>query len=183
MNMRCPLCVAGLIREKFLGMVIDRCGSCKGTWVGADALRAIAETPVPAPNAALTQETLSQQFKGVPDKDRQRVLKCPSCTVPLYAHNYDYGSGIIIDTCPKCHGIWLDAKELEKIEIYEQSNIEEEQEHLAEWKNQASFVEVSVQREMSEAFRQGVRQSAQSFVHPIATIERAITTIRRLKNN
>jgi len=49
-------------------------------------------------------------FKMGPGKRRH----CPSCRVPLYEVYYG-DSGIIVDVCKICKGVWLDRQEFSKI--------------------------------------------------------------------
>lgn len=39
-------------------------------------------------------------------------MKCPNCNVPLVMTDR---SGVEIDYCPECRGVWLDRGELDKI--------------------------------------------------------------------
>lgn len=39
-------------------------------------------------------------------------MQCPACNVPLVMSDR---SGVEIDYCPKCRGIWLDRGELDKV--------------------------------------------------------------------
>jgi Zn-finger nucleic acid-binding protein len=39
-------------------------------------------------------------------------MKCPTCSVPLVMTDR---SGVEIDYCPECRGVWLDRGELDKI--------------------------------------------------------------------
>lgn len=49
----------------------------------------------------------------VQDED---IRECPKCdAVTLEKKLYSLGSGVIMDCCPKCQGVWLDRGELEKI--------------------------------------------------------------------
>jgi Zn-finger nucleic acid-binding protein len=45
-------------------------------------------------------------------------LICPSCRKPLRKGQYSYSSGILIDRCDACGGIWLDRGELGKIRAF-----------------------------------------------------------------
>jgi len=45
------------------------------------------------------------------------ALACPKCNVAMKSFNYAYTSGVIIDKCPECGGIWLDKDELEHVQI------------------------------------------------------------------
>ena len=42
-------------------------------------------------------------------------MKCVSCTKAELVEQQEEDSGIMLDVCPKCMGIWFDAGELEKI--------------------------------------------------------------------
>ena len=49
---------------------------------------------------------------------REVVAYCPRCHETLPPVNYQGNSGIIVNTCENGHGIWLDAGELPKIQIF-----------------------------------------------------------------
>jgi len=43
-------------------------------------------------------------------------IECPRCWVEMKEREEDiFGPNIVIDTCPKCNGIWLDNGELKKM--------------------------------------------------------------------
>ena len=42
----------------------------------------------------------------------QHYMKCPKCGMDL--HSFDF-HGVNVDTCGSCHGVWLDAGEMESI--------------------------------------------------------------------
>ena len=53
---------------------------------------------------------------GAASRARENPLRCPSCGAELLdveRHN------VRVDACLKCHGIWLDRDELQKILEYE----------------------------------------------------------------
>lgn len=43
-------------------------------------------------------------------------MNCPKCQIPMREREQD---GLIIDICPQCRGVWLDAGELEKLSVRE----------------------------------------------------------------
>ncbi len=46
----------------------------------------------------------------------EKKIECPRCYVPLKRKEVDvFGPNVFIDLCPKCHGLWLDRGELEKL--------------------------------------------------------------------
>jgi Zn-finger nucleic acid-binding protein len=46
----------------------------------------------------------------------KRSLKCPKCRQRMDTHPFYGGGRVVVDTCPKCTLIWLDAGELAVIE-------------------------------------------------------------------
>jgi len=51
-------------------------------------------------------------------------MKCPNCNVPLVMTDR---SGIEIDYCPECRGVWLDRGELDKIIERSSQNVKSNQ--------------------------------------------------------
>ena len=49
--------------------------------------------------------------------DYDRDLQCPKCDGRTDAVNYGGDSGVVIDKCTGCGGIWLDAQEIEKVQM------------------------------------------------------------------
>ena len=48
--------------------------------------------------------------------DSEKKYECHKCWVEMDKKEIDvFGPNIIIDVCPKCHGVWLDKGELAKI--------------------------------------------------------------------
>lgn len=64
----------------------------------------------------LIQNAIKKGFAGIPEAEEKSVELCPKCNSRLTALNYSYHTGVIIDRCPKGHGIWFDGDELEKIQ-------------------------------------------------------------------
>jgi len=48
---------------------------------------------------------------------RKDIIACPHCATTMIKVDYS-GTGVIIDSCPKCAYRWLDAGELEKIKNF-----------------------------------------------------------------
>ena len=110
--MFCPICKKQQLKEKiFHNTEVDYCPACLGIWFEENELK-------------WAKDSKDQDLNWVdidlwknPEKFKisrgQRRL-CPSCRMPLYEVYYG-DSGIIIDVCNLCHGIWLDRKEFSKI--------------------------------------------------------------------
>ena len=123
--MKCPVDHADLSSQPYEGNVqVEECSSCKGIWLTKEKLFAIermkendyhevVENHKPASEARM-ETTVSIE--------KPRDLNCPSCQSPMLANEHGYFSGIIIDTCISCGGVWLDRGELEALEIFFEQN-------------------------------------------------------------
>jgi len=123
--MKCPVDHADLSSQPYEGNVqVEECSSCKGIWLTKEKLFAIermkendyhevVENHKPASEARM-ETTVSIE--------KPRDLNCPSCQSPMLANEHGYFSGIIIDTCIACGGVWLDRGELEALEIFFEQN-------------------------------------------------------------
>ncbi len=59
----------------------------------------------PDPDPALTQEADCT------------IAKCPHCNINMVKKHAPQDRHTSIDECEKCHGIWLDATELDRLEL------------------------------------------------------------------
>ncbi len=116
--MRCPNCDATLTTITYEGIEIETCQSCKGEWLDADELgKVVSAREVrfnPEERVAVAAAT---KITGVKLDVADRDLVCPKCGGQTDAVNYGGDTGIVIDNCTGCHGIWLDAGELEKVQM------------------------------------------------------------------
>lgn len=94
-------------------MILDVChGGCGGVWFDASELMKVnAEQRAQSHKAVTVRQAAG--FK--PDASRPR--HCPNCAdITLHRRLYSLGSGVEMDCCPRCDGIWLDHGELEMIQ-------------------------------------------------------------------
>ncbi len=80
------------------GIDIDHCGTCHGNWLQHGELSKLAAQDTSLEPVATVTRT-SSRF-------------CPEDTSPLTEVEFPQQSGLRIDVCPQCQGIWLDANEL-----------------------------------------------------------------------
>ena len=52
---------------------------------------------------------------GIDLTDVQEDASCPHCGVAMQPFNYAGDSGVILDKCPSCGGLWLDDGDLERV--------------------------------------------------------------------
>ncbi|HRE16399.1 MAG TPA: zf-TFIIB domain-containing protein [Rhodocyclaceae bacterium] len=88
--------------EPFGSEHVQRCVRCSGVFVNGHVLREVR-----AHSALHLHKNANAASRTKPTK-----VACPNDSTHMVALNY---KGVEIDVCPKCHGVWLDPGELEKI--------------------------------------------------------------------
>ena len=115
--MQCPKCHVLLNGVNYQGIHIETCPSCGGDWLDAGELGSIVEARKMRFNE---QECLAAaqaaKITGVKLRNLDRHLTCPKCGGTTHPINYGDDTGMIIDKCAQCGGVWLERGELEKIQ-------------------------------------------------------------------
>jgi Zn-finger nucleic acid-binding protein len=117
-SMNCPQCNAPMREIEYEAVLIRTCDGCGGEFIGPGELTHIVRTREECfPEAEdMNLDTIKPQF-GVPPSETHRKLDCPACGGAMAVVNYGGDSGIYVDRCEGCGGIWLDHDELENIQI------------------------------------------------------------------
>ncbi|MEW6075626.1 MAG: zf-TFIIB domain-containing protein [Candidatus Omnitrophota bacterium] len=115
--MQCPRCNEQLKEMFYEGVTIDTCEKCEGEWLDSGEIIAINKVREKTFSDAEKNKAKGAQKAGKPATHSQGPLQCPHCKVPMASSNYSYSTGIIIDRCPSCNGLWLDKDELEHIQV------------------------------------------------------------------
>ncbi|MCE1246747.1 MAG: zf-TFIIB domain-containing protein [Firmicutes bacterium] len=108
--MICPRDGSELVPEVFGDVDIDACEKCDGIWVDRGELARIIgmEKDLPMSEPAAVQD--------LTDRSLMSKLVCPRCTnVEMDPVYFEHSHKTLLDTCPVCSGIWLDARELKEI--------------------------------------------------------------------
>ena len=107
----CPRCNGNLITKSVEAVEIEVCDGCGGTWLDANELKVLAETSV--------TNTVSDKAQGANEASSSQQnadMQCPKCSNrDLIAFIYACDSGIELDKCPQCNGLWFDNNELKQI--------------------------------------------------------------------
>ena len=116
--MKCPNCQHALETMEYEGIKIESCGNCQGEWLDDSELKHV----VRAREARFDEQerraiAAATGIAGVEVANVDRDLRCPKCGGQTDAINYGGDSGIIIDRCTGCRGVWLDGGELERIQM------------------------------------------------------------------
>jgi membrane associated rhomboid family serine protease len=107
MSLVCPKCYSDMGPVLHQGVTVDVCTRCKGLWLDPGELAALrgADQDVPAERI---QETHPDPTSYI----------CPRCEGGFETFEYVRGTGLYVDRCKNCHGIWLDAGELQKVRTF-----------------------------------------------------------------
>ena len=110
--MQCPACQRRLRQFKIGSVDLDACeGGCGGIWFDYDEL-----VKVDGEHADPRQTIATPKYDPAVAVDDYAVRNCPRCAgVTLDKKLFSLGSGVILDRCLECRGVWLDRGELEKI--------------------------------------------------------------------
>jgi Zn-finger nucleic acid-binding protein len=107
-------------QENYEGVTIDVCSKCRGVWLDQGEMEQIVNRRgriFKAQEVEAVNRLCGANGVGKPEEPRN--LRCPKCgTLPMKTLQYNYSSGIMIDRCGKGCGVWLDADELEKVQIH-----------------------------------------------------------------
>jgi Zn-finger nucleic acid-binding protein len=104
----CPRCNVPLLVEEHGDIVMERCDRCGGRWMAPDDLKAVLDLiRLPVQGSAVRM--------GIDLTDVKEDAACPHCGVPMEPFNYAGDSGIILDKCRGCGGLWLDGGDLERV--------------------------------------------------------------------
>ncbi len=116
--MNCPSCGASLRTVEYEGIDVETCQGCGGEWLDTDELGKIVSIREvkfdPEERRAIAE---AATITGVLLEAVDRHMSCPKCGGSTDAVNYGGDTGIIVDRCTGCGGFWLDADELEKIQM------------------------------------------------------------------
>ena len=103
----CPKCSGQLVTKTYGSLEVDRCETCKGTWLDAGEAKRIKD------DESLVGQLIDNE---VPDGSTQwnevrKNMDCPRCSKPLQKitsekHNLHY------EGCLFCNGLFLDSGEL-----------------------------------------------------------------------
>jgi Zn-finger nucleic acid-binding protein len=108
---QCPKCKAPMEQVQIEQTQVDRCTSCRGLWFDALEDQDIRET-----EAAQTLDIPASGLRAEPAKTRRSSFDCPRCKSPMIQMVDRMGRRIQYESCPQCHGKFLDAGEFKALE-------------------------------------------------------------------
>lgn len=106
--MDCPVCENAMITLELEEVEIDYCTDCGGIWLDAGELEMLLGEPEKAAQ-------LLASFK-IDSKSAEKPRRCPICNKKMKKIIVGASAPVLlIDKCPRDHGLWFDKGELHDI--------------------------------------------------------------------
>jgi Zn-finger nucleic acid-binding protein len=109
--MRCPLDKKDMIVVEHQKIELDYCLQCSGVWVDASELELLLEA-LKRQGAQIKQNDLLSPRQAVVN---EVTRKCPHCSAKMEKVWMGKEPQVVIDSCPRGHGLWFDGGELHQI--------------------------------------------------------------------
>jgi uncharacterized protein len=108
-QLQCPKCQARMEQVQVESTQVDRCTKCRGLWFDA-----LEDQDIRGTEGAETLDT--EPAEARPTKREPRTIDCPRCKAPMIRMVDRLGKRIQYESCPRCHGKFLDAGEFRATE-------------------------------------------------------------------
>lgn len=106
----CPRCDVEMVEAAIDGKNANQCRECHGILVDAPVFAQVSWSR----RVAYRGPEIAPQ--PIDPEALKKIIDCPKCNRPMEVHPH-YGPGrAVIDSCHRCHLVWLDALELTNIE-------------------------------------------------------------------
>lgn len=115
--MLCPKCDCELEIVVVKDVKLEICSSCDGIWFDYEELYKIVRIPEEELRGTDIEKSLEKNHENDPD-DNGFHITCPKCGDPMEIQTYCCDSGVKMDKCSRCNGIWLDDGEIMQIIEY-----------------------------------------------------------------
>ena len=106
----CPKCEIALTPKAIGSLEVEECKLCRGVWFDKDKLRQ-AKDIIDSDLNWMDFEIWTNEEKF---KTTGSGIVCPVCDIKTQSIDYD-STGVKVDCCSSCHGIWLDENKFSKI--------------------------------------------------------------------
>ncbi len=108
----CPKCDIGLFILHFRNVELDYCDRCRGVWLDAGELEALAKSAGEPTDELLVR---LRALAGTIPPGRKNL--CPRCDQPMEecVVTTPGAQSVALDRCSRGHGLWFDANELAQV--------------------------------------------------------------------
>jgi Zn-finger nucleic acid-binding protein len=119
-GLQCPRDGAYLVETRYEADVeVDQCPTCRGIFLDEGELLRIQQTVERDYRREKNEapEWTARAYDAAAAR-AEAPLECPDCGLAMEREEYARTSQIYVDICPDCLGVWLDAGELEALEVF-----------------------------------------------------------------
>jgi uncharacterized protein len=109
--LQCPKCKSPMDQVQIENTQVDRCSACHGLWFDA-----LEDQDVRGTEAAETLDAPASGPAPAAVKRKRTTFDCPRCKSPMIEMVDRLGKRIQYESCPQCHGKFLDAGEFKAME-------------------------------------------------------------------
>lgn len=127
----CPRCKEKLSPHALEELEVEVCTLCGGLWIGSNQFREAVKKPPPKGMGNDQEESIGKALW------EESKLACPRCGLLMSKGRYAYSSGVIIDRCQNCGGIWLDRGELARLRAFVNRPVPKDRVLMAQMQAQA----------------------------------------------
>ena len=96
-----------MLQTLVAGRTVDRCETCNGCWFDSSELSAAIDATNATPNSSNCHTVA------------RIAINCPRCKITVASSIYAHDSGIPINRCSRCHGVWLQKGQLQQLANYQ----------------------------------------------------------------
>jgi Zn-finger nucleic acid-binding protein len=104
--MQCPRCQESLNIASLHGRSVDCCRTCRGVWINRSEF------------GAMVRETDAVSGSIPPIVPCPDKMNCPRCGNSMTAFDYAYDSGVTLNQCTACQGVWVESGQLQLLAHY-----------------------------------------------------------------
>jgi Zn-finger nucleic acid-binding protein len=151
--MNCPNCSAQLRIVCYEGVNVETCDKCGGEFVEPDELAHIVKSRQSHFGKHL--QDLMKDHKpmfGKPAGQSDQQRTCPACSGAMQLVNYGGDTGVGVDRCDDCGGLWLDHDEIEKVQLI-----------MEKWQDEAPAKLNAIAGQLEMARRQAAERTSKAF--------------------
>ena len=112
-KLQCPKCKAPMEQVQIEQTQVDRCSSCRGIWFDALEDQDIRDTEAAE---SLDSQSGARPAPANAPKGKPSAIDCPRCKAPMIQMVDRMGRRVQYESCPRCHGKFLDAGEFKALE-------------------------------------------------------------------
>lgn len=111
-SLRCPACAKSMYTKQCQSLEYEQCDNCHGFWYNFSELKTALELDI---DKSFGYNNIE---RGDDQHDHDHHYQCPECECEMEQREYAYDSGVHIDGCPQCKGVFVSEQDLAEIKRF-----------------------------------------------------------------